>query len=68
MTARSLAELGTIPYSRIHSTLHSLEEQSMVLSTPDVPKRYALTREEPFVPEKKAENAAENSYERTPSS
>jgi mannose-1-phosphate guanylyltransferase/phosphomannomutase len=68
MTARSLAELGTIPYSRIHSTLHSLEEQGMVLSTPDVPKRYALTREEPFVPEKKAENAAENSYERTPSS
>lgn len=49
MTARSLAELGTIPYSRIHSTLHSLEEQGMVLSTPDVPKRYALTREEAFL-------------------
>lgn len=48
MTARSLAELGTIPYSRIHSTLHSLEQQGMVLSTPDVPKRYALTREDPF--------------------
>ncbi len=50
MTARALAELGTIPYSRIHSTLHSLEEQGMVLSTPDVPKRYALTREEAFLP------------------
>lgn len=50
MTARSLAELGTIPYSRIHSTLHSLEEQGMVLSTPDVPKRYALTREDTFLP------------------
>jgi mannose-1-phosphate guanylyltransferase / phosphomannomutase len=50
MTARSLAELGTIPYSRIHSTLHSLEEQGMILATPDVPKRYALTREEQFLP------------------
>jgi mannose-1-phosphate guanylyltransferase/phosphomannomutase len=49
MTARSLAELGTIPYSRVHATLHSLEEQGMVLSTPDVPKRYALTREEAFL-------------------
>lgn len=49
MTARSLAGLGTIPYSRIHATLHSLEQQGIVLSTPDVPKRYALTREEPFL-------------------
>ena len=48
MTARALAELGTIPYSRIHSTLHSLEAQGMLLATPDVPKRYALTREEHF--------------------
>ncbi len=48
MTARSLAELGTIPYSRVHATLYSLEEQGMILSTPDVPKRYALTREEGF--------------------
>lgn len=50
MTARALAEMGTIPYSRIHATLHSLEEQGMILSTPDVPKRYALTREEQFLP------------------
>ena len=50
ITARALAELGSIPYSRVHSTLHSLEEQGVVLSTQDVPKRYALTREETFVP------------------
>jgi NDP-sugar pyrophosphorylase family protein len=50
MTARSLAELGTIPYSRIHATMHSLVEQGMILSTQDVPKRYALTREDAFLP------------------
>ncbi|MDQ3812888.1 MAG: sugar phosphate nucleotidyltransferase [Armatimonadota bacterium] len=47
MTARALAEVGSIPYSRIHSILHQLETHHIVLSTPDVPKRYALTREVP---------------------
>lgn len=45
LTARALADASKIPFSRVHSTLYSLETENILLSTPDMPKRYALTRE-----------------------
>ncbi len=50
MTARDLAETGSIPLFKVMSLLHSLEKQELALSTQDVPKRYALTREEQHLP------------------
>lgn len=50
MTARDLAETGAIALFKVMSLLHSLEKQELVLSTQDVPKRYALTREEQHLP------------------
>jgi CheY-like chemotaxis protein len=50
MTARDLAEADSSPLFKVMSLLHSLEKQEFVLSTQDVPKRYALTREEQHVP------------------
>lgn len=43
MTARSMATAASIPFSRVHAVLAPLEEQGVILSTLDVPKRYALT-------------------------
>lgn len=45
MTARDIAGKADIPYSRVHSTLEALESRDLVLSTLDIPKRYALTQE-----------------------
>lgn len=50
MTARDLAETGSIPLFKVMSMLHSLEKQELALCTQDVPKRYALTREEQHLP------------------
>ncbi|MBV9866087.1 MAG: NTP transferase domain-containing protein [Abitibacteriaceae bacterium] len=43
MTARSIAASAEIPFSRVHSVLTPLESRGVILSTLDVPKRYALT-------------------------
>jgi NDP-sugar pyrophosphorylase family protein len=48
LTARAISDGARCPYSRIHALLYSLEEQHVVLSTLDMPKRYALTREGPL--------------------
>jgi NDP-sugar pyrophosphorylase family protein len=44
MTARGLAETAQIPFSRVHAVLYPLETKNIILSTPDMPRRYALTR------------------------
>ena len=44
MTARGLAETTQIPFSRVHAVLHPLETENVIFSTPDMPRRYALTR------------------------
>ena len=43
MTARDLAVKTTLPFSRTHRALEELEESGLLLSTLDLPKRYALT-------------------------
>jgi sugar-specific transcriptional regulator TrmB len=45
LTARALADAATIPFSQVHPILHGLEVEHVVLSTLDMPKRYALTHE-----------------------
>jgi carbonic anhydrase/acetyltransferase-like protein (isoleucine patch superfamily) len=45
LTARALADAAKVPFSRVHSMLHALELEHVVLSTLDMPKRYALTHE-----------------------
>ncbi|HEX9996607.1 MAG TPA: sugar phosphate nucleotidyltransferase [Abditibacterium sp.] len=50
MTARDIAETGTLPLLRVMTVLHALEKQELVLSTLDHPRRYALTREEQILP------------------
>jgi len=50
MTSRDIAETGALPLFKVMSLLHSLEKQELVLSTQDVPRRYALTREEQHLP------------------
>lgn len=46
LTARAIAGAAQIPFSRVHSLLYPLEVQHVVISTLDMPKRYALTREQ----------------------
>lgn len=46
MTARTVAAAADIPYSRVHGVLASLESKRIVLSTMDIPKRYALARDD----------------------
>jgi NDP-sugar pyrophosphorylase family protein len=46
MHARDLAGKAPIPFSRVHAVLEPLEEAGLILSTFDVPKRYALARED----------------------
>jgi NDP-sugar pyrophosphorylase family protein len=50
MTARDIADTGTLPLLRVMTVLHALEKQELVLSTLDHPRRYALTREEQILP------------------
>lgn len=50
MSARDIAETDAMPLLRVMTVLHSLEKQELVLSTRDHPRRYALTREEQFLP------------------
>ena len=50
MTARDIAETGSLPLLRVMTVLHALEKQELVLSTLDHPRRYALTREEQILP------------------
>lgn len=45
LSARVIAESAEIPFSKIHSILYPLEVQSVILSTADMPKRYALANE-----------------------
>ena len=45
LTARAIAEGSGVAFSKVHSTLHGLDTQNIVLSTPDMPKRYALAHE-----------------------
>jgi NDP-sugar pyrophosphorylase family protein len=45
LSARALADAAKIPFSRVHPMLHALEVEHIVLSTLDMPKRYALTHE-----------------------
>lgn len=47
MTARELADMSGVPLFNLRSVLSDLETQGVILSTVDVPKRYALTREVP---------------------
>jgi NDP-sugar pyrophosphorylase family protein len=47
MTARDLAQKSEIPFSQVFSVLQPLEMQGLILTTMDVPKRYALSQEEP---------------------
>jgi hypothetical protein len=46
LTARAIADAAQIPFSRVHTMLYALEVQHVVLSTLDMPKRYALTHEQ----------------------
>ncbi|PQV64912.1 NDP-sugar pyrophosphorylase [Abditibacterium utsteinense] len=50
MTARGIAEAGTLPLLRVMTVLHALEKSELALSTLDYPRRYALTREEQILP------------------
>ena len=50
MSAREIAETDEMSLLRVMAVLHSLEKQELVLSTRDYPRRYALTREEQFLP------------------
>ena len=50
MSARGIAEVDSMPLLRVMTALHSLEKQEFVLCTLDHPPRYALTREEPYLP------------------
>ena len=50
MSAREIAETDSMPLLRVMTVLHALEKQELVLSTRDHPRRYALTREEQFLP------------------
>jgi NDP-sugar pyrophosphorylase family protein/CheY-like chemotaxis protein len=50
MTARDIADSGTLPLLRVMTVLHALEKQELALSTLDHPRRYALTREEQLLP------------------
>jgi NDP-sugar pyrophosphorylase family protein len=45
MTAREIANKGPIPFSKVRDVLEVLEESGVVLSTLDVPKRFALAKE-----------------------
>ncbi|MDF2439698.1 MAG: mannose-phosphate guanylyltransferase / phosphomannomutase [Abditibacteriota bacterium] len=47
MTARDLSQKAEIPFSRVHTVLLPLEADGLILSTMDVPKRYALSQEDP---------------------
>lgn len=44
-SARDIVENSSLPLVKVMFILHTLEKQGLVLSTQDVPKRYALTRE-----------------------
>lgn len=50
MTAREIADTGTLPLLRVMTVLHALEKSELALSTLDYPRRYALTREEQILP------------------
>ena len=50
MSARDIAEVDALSLLRVMTVLHALEKQELVLSTRDHPRRYALTREEQFLP------------------
>ena len=50
MSARDIAEVDAMSLLHVVTILHSLEKQELVLSTRDHPRRYALTREEQFLP------------------
>ena len=50
MAAREIAETDGVSLLRAMTALHALEKRELVLSTLDHPRRYALTREEQFVP------------------
>ena len=50
MSARDIAEVDSLSLLRVMTVLHALEKQELVLSTRDHPRRYALTREEQFLP------------------
>ena len=47
LTARAISVNANIPYSKIHSILYPLEVQHVLLTTLDMPKRYALAHEHP---------------------
>jgi NDP-sugar pyrophosphorylase family protein len=45
LTARAIADNARVPFSKVHSILYPLEVKHIILTTLDMPKRYALTRE-----------------------